>query len=179
MRLRNTTRGGRRRWLAWPTWRALVLVLLIVTPWLASGSLWVGIGNGETLDIRIVQGGLTIWRGAEIKEIMQRRKIYPADGIEFGSDWGSFPYELDLRFKIYHDDYAPSRGSVVYVPLLTIVAPLVGAILLWSMWRRQPFPTGHCAFCGYDLRGTTSGRCPECGVSVGSSPGQRVCGPML
>ncbi len=37
--------------------------------------------------------------------------------------------------------------------------------------RRQPVNMGIpvCTGCGYDLRGNTSGRCPECGVQVHTS----------
>ena len=31
-------------------------------------------------------------------------------------------------------------------------------------WRRE----GRCLRCGYDLTGNVSGRCPECGESIGS-----------
>ena len=34
--------------------------------------------------------------------------------------------------------------------------------LTWWLLRDGP-PLGRCAHCGYDLRGTDSDRCPECG----------------
>ena len=40
-------------------------------------------------------------------------------------------------------------------------------LFLWFRRRTQP---GLCGACGYDLRGTPSGMCPECGVS--SKPSQ-------
>lgn len=39
------------------------------------------------------------------------------------------------------------------------VMPIVrGPVLRWWRWKR-----GRCRFCGYDLTGNRSGRCPECG----------------
>ena len=32
-----------------------------------------------------------------------------------------------------------------------------------SRLDRRRFPAGHCQKCGYDLTGSVSGRCPECG----------------
>ncbi len=36
----------------------------------------------------------------------------------------------------------------------------------WFYPRRRRFPPGHCRQCGYDLTGSTSGACPECGERV-------------
>ncbi|OQY97204.1 MAG: hypothetical protein B6D36_18875 [Planctomycetes bacterium UTPLA1] len=32
-------------------------------------------------------------------------------------------------------------------------------------WLQRRYPDGYCQSCGYDLRGSTSGICPECGAS--------------
>jgi predicted amidophosphoribosyltransferase len=43
--------------------------------------------------------------------------------------------------------------------------------ILWTVptllvWRFLPkFPRGHCRRCGYNLKGLTEPRCPECGES--------------
>jgi hypothetical protein len=61
---------------------------------------------------------------------------------------------------------------------MTIVAGLLGAtVMRWVAtglplcgvvwWRnryRPVFPPGHCAKCGYNLRGLPEPRCPECGT---------------
>ena len=54
-------------------------------------------------------------------------------------------------------------------------APLVtpGIVLAVLLARRRDHPPGHCRQCGYNLRGNTSGRCPECGAS---SPRRRISG---
>lgn len=50
--------------------------------------------------------------------------------------------------------------------------PLLGffAVLLLIWWRDRPFRRGHCQWCGYDLRGNMSGRCPECGTCTSANP---------
>lgn len=45
---------------------------------------------------------------------------------------------------------------------------LVGAFRLVARLRRPR--AGHCAVCGYDLRGNVTGRCSECGMLTPASP---------
>ena len=44
-----------------------------------------------------------------------------------------------------------------------LAIPLVGipTAILWRLDRRMP--SGHCRRCGYNLKGLTEARCPECG----------------
>jgi hypothetical protein len=42
------------------------------------------------------------------------------------------------------------------------VAPLIIVLIAVGIAWTGP-RVGHCAYCGYDLRGNTAGRCPECG----------------
>ncbi|HYE21087.1 MAG TPA: hypothetical protein VEA69_21750, partial [Tepidisphaeraceae bacterium] len=59
--------------------------------------------------------------------------------------------------------------AAVLVPFYYVVVPLLG-LSVWSVaaWRgaRDRAMPGHCAGCGYDLRGSI-GRCPECGLDGG------------
>lgn len=53
---------------------------------------------------------------------------------------------------------------VVYVPLWPLLTASVAAAgLLWWRVRGLVLP-GHCASCGYDLKGLAGGTCPECGA---------------
>lgn len=58
-----------------------------------------------------------------------------------------------------------SGTEVVFPVWLPVVIfglwPLL-AIYLWL--RRRRYPEGCCNVCGYDLRGTIGGTCPECGA---------------
>ena len=44
------------------------------------------------------------------------------------------------------------------------VVGLVGTagLAVYLLWADRPFPPGHCKSCGYNLRGLTENRCPEC-----------------
>lgn len=59
----------------------------------------------------------------------------------------------------------------VNIHLWPVVAASVLACGVWY-WRdgRRRFGPGNCHKCGYDLAGNVSGRCPECGASVGAKP---------
>ena len=54
-------------------------------------------------------------------------------------------------------------STSVLVPLwFTALVLASGVVLLF--WLDRPFPILHCETCGYNFRGSTSGRCPECGT---------------
>ena len=61
-----------------------------------------------------------------------------------------------------------SGGSAVFIPfwLVLAVAGSVAALGCRRQGRRRP-QAGRCPGCNYDLRGNTSGRCPECGRGIG------------
>lgn len=56
-------------------------------------------------------------------------------------------------------------GWFVVIPLWipAMIAGAVGGLLLWLTYRRRH---GVCDGCGYDLRGTVSAVCPECGRRI-------------
>lgn len=54
--------------------------------------------------------------------------------------------------------------STLLLTLLGVTPVVQGPIKRW--WRRR---NGWCIFCGYNLAGNRSGRCPECGVRYGRS----------
>jgi hypothetical protein len=53
----------------------------------------------------------------------------------------------------------------VRVPLWTPLLLLAGPAA-WMWWRHLSRPMHACAACGYDLRGSTGGVCPECGTGA-------------
>lgn len=48
--------------------------------------------------------------------------------------------------------------------------PFVVAILVVMFLPQRHRMPGHCARCGYNLVGNTSGRCPECGTAKRAEP---------
>ena len=67
------------------------------------------------------------------------------------------------------DGYS-GRSQYIAFPLwaAVLVLGLVPAARAWRRMRRVP--GGHCAGCGYDLRGNESGVCPECGRPAVTPP---------
>lgn len=54
--------------------------------------------------------------------------------------------------------------AVIFSTPIVLVIAIVTGIPFWLARRRDMRKkTGHCRFCGYDLTGNRSGRCPECG----------------
>ncbi len=66
--------------------------------------------------------------------------------------------------------YGGSRWSH-YIPVWQLAVPLmVLALVLRTVRRRSEARasarSGHCPTCGYDLRGSPEGKCPECGCAT-------------
>jgi len=61
--------------------------------------------------------------------------------------------DLDWVVRVYRAGHA-----------VMIAAPAV--LIALAIAHRPLRPTHACRFCGYDLTGNTSGRCPECGTAV-------------
>jgi hypothetical protein len=53
----------------------------------------------------------------------------------------------------------------LWIPFLLLALPTT---LLFCLDRRAP--SGHCRKCRYDLRGNSSGICPECGQAASTDP---------
>ncbi len=58
---------------------------------------------------------------------------------------------------------APGTVRVAAVPLGRLTGLITGITGVAWWLRRRPALPGHCAACGYDLRGLSHQRCPECG----------------
>lgn len=59
--------------------------------------------------------------------------------------------------------YSGSGWSVV-IPL-GLPIWIIGTACAWFFWLPLRYPPGCCWSCGYDLRGSRGGICPECGVA--------------
>ena len=61
-----------------------------------------------------------------------------------------------------------SLGVPLYAALVAVAIPTL------LVWRFVPkFPRGHCRRCGYNLKGLTEARCPECGTGFGRCTEQK------
>lgn len=72
--------------------------------------------------------------------------------------WRFLPYSWKDAFA-YHLEFP------IYIPGVVLLAAALPSILLRTR-RRQRRLLGLCEHCSYDLRGNTSGVCPECGTPI-------------
>jgi hypothetical protein len=67
--------------------------------------------------------------------------------------------------------FSPPLPWPAAVAAYVVVAGIMSVLLLRARWasedRLRRRAEGCCLGCGYDLRGLTSGRCPECGARRG------------
>lgn len=76
---------------------------------------------------------------------------------------GFIPFEWPASLGLHWPYWDGTiTGFQIGMPLVAIWGP--GALVVGVLVRRRPRP-GYC-YCGYDLTGNVSGRCPECGVAV-------------
>lgn len=99
------------------------------------------------------------------------------EGLSFGAAREWMPY---FRFRPVVNSTSKTRGHAsmtmrsqrvivsLWPPVLVL---LISTVVLWRMDRAWPPRMHLCSQCGYDTRGITSGRCPECGWSIANPPG--------
>jgi len=69
------------------------------------------------------------------------------------------------RFMDFVSPPSLHSGSIdIPLGLPSIICSAIVALQIWRPWRRHPI--GHCPTCGYDLQGTVSAVCSECGQPV-------------
>ena len=83
-------------------------------------------------------------------------------------------FVVALLFVLTRSGLTPPKvwRVVVWQQNILRFAGILGFILAWWLgrrlyralrWRTHVHRRTECGDCGYDLRGNTSGRCPECG----------------
>ena len=78
--------------------------------------------------------------------------------------WGIVALPL---VSVVFADLSRDYDAAMNLPLLWVGCVIVGPTLLFRA-ESSRFPPSHCRKCGYDLTGNASGRCPECGTTLGS-----------
>jgi len=85
--------------------------------------------------------------------------------LEFAN--GNIVVQLDFQERVTRVAFRPPAGPGTPNWLIGVVLALLAAYIGYIWRRNRPAPAGLCPVCEYDLRGNISGRCPECGTSVG------------
>ncbi|MCC6907886.1 MAG: zinc ribbon domain-containing protein [Phycisphaerales bacterium] len=91
-------------------------------------------------------------------------------GVPFWRQSVNHPARLGRQYEL--SIYWPYAYKVIGAAL---GAALVILIACWLIDRLlAPYVAGACQKCGYDLRGSTSNQCPECGAPVGAASSTSV-----
>ncbi len=56
----------------------------------------------------------------------------------------------------------------IYIPMWLVISAIAPPVA-FSFWRDRKPRVGHCIECSYNLTGTMSGSCPECGKPIDST----------
>ena len=153
----------RRRLRTFTLWTGTTLCVLIAVAFVVSAWWSVAAGAGR-LEIAVSSGACTavLWdRTGRDYEFRRHSSSL--------RDWNFWEYVSSLQEPTHFD----SLISVpLWLPFLFVGLP---TLLVWRFVPR--FPRGHCRRCGYDLKGLTEARCPECGTGFGEcESADRACG---
>ncbi len=146
----------RRRLRGTCKWGGVTLCVLLFALWLASG--WWEIAAWSPLpgDSNVV---IEVYGGGGVYVLIHT----PAQENNFKVGWSR--RHLGLMAWNYFD-YRQHPTRLFFPFWLPFLLPaLPTSWLFWSDHRRRT-RVGHCAMCGYDLTGNTSGKCPECGATT-------------
>jgi hypothetical protein len=106
---------------------------------------------------------LYVGRGGAVLTMSDTMLYYAAsaDRNSFNlSRWNSWAH-----YRLVHGQHGETIRERTYliIPLYAVFVAVGLPTLL--VWRFVPkFPRGHCRRCGYNLKGLTEARCPECGT---------------
>ena len=138
--------------------------------------------DGTRWLVRDEQGTFTTWQvGPDVSDYVN---LYsPGVWIEKSSlPFFSITVIVPTRLPMSSKGFDPSGGVPYILDYFTLNGQLVISICFWFpitvfsiaplVWltrklrRRRRRKRNLCVTCGYNLRGNTSGRCPECGTPV-------------
>lgn len=147
------------RLLARLSWLQVAAVILL---WAASSQRYLAICVGQ-LTILAFNGLLSvdIWASSAVNPYP--RGVYcsqEALGLEL-----AIQNTLDVGISV---SKSLNQNSVT-IPTLCMGAIGIVGVVLAKVWANRRLPQARCRRCSYDLRGNTSGICPECGTAIPTS----------
>jgi hypothetical protein len=180
-------------------WTSVVALSFLLIAWVFSMSAWlyyvgdhhiVGLSSGR-IDMQLTRGNpsagpyrlVTTSEAADLIRPTLEFFVNNTSGLTMGRlrDRRPFGQLVGAALPAFEKRDYPALsypGSVQGGPVTrySAVVPLwalfiIGLVpTLWLMWRDLPYPPGHCQACRYDLRGSRTHRCPECGTPVPERP---------
>jgi hypothetical protein len=155
--------SGRRAGLTAALWFGRASCILMLATWALNGWFVVAAGN-ERLTASLGGGVLVLeWRSLIDEEVAWGAQLRRYNGPPL---WVSLPQ------WVWADDITGVQNSTQVCPLWVLLILAGGFTFLAAYARkavdfaRQLREQGRCVLCSYDLRGNTSGVCPECGRGV-------------
>jgi hypothetical protein len=161
-------------------WLGLLLSLVVVGLWIHSSmvALRLNIGVRGSFFIQIT----STWGVIEFASVWPTSSVPSGLGVTSWDNQGSsmlaqrgWPYIAEIVFRppfkygrIVPNPQAPGSQGVTELDVshwLFFLLFAVPTALFWWRDHRRTQP-GHCQRCSYDLTGSTSGTCPECGSPV-------------
>lgn len=102
---------------------------------------------------------------------LDRQELMWSSPISY-TRWAAFAVLVGLAIllagllSLTSREVLPNSKIALFLPGLFSGVFGVIALQLWQRWFPPPRRLGRrCVACGYDLRGVSGGRCPECGRS--------------
>ena len=136
----------RRRWRTAVLWVGWTLCVLIVIAFLASIYWVIRIQLPFKCVITLAYGAFRVYFDASPGSAL----THWATSLAFWNQWW------------ISSGLGGGGGIPLYALFLAVALPTL------LVWRFVPkFPRGHCRSCGYNLKGLTEPRCPECGTGFG------------
>lgn len=138
-----------------------VVVLLVVSEWwLLVGVPYLFVGHGYvSLDFTSATVAAYSETAARVEVDAMFLRAFRDRPPFTGGGWTDLPDFWVSRFTENGiEKMRPVFEFPAWLVILSFAAPTA-----FLFWRNRRPPSGHCQRCGYDLRGSESGTCSECG----------------
>lgn len=82
----------------------------------------------------------------------------------FNRIWFNLYFDWLWPFNSYDPEALDELGKLIQFGFALVLVFFAGPVSRLVMWRMRP--AGECSKCGYDVRGVSGGKCPECGAEL-------------